>query len=168
MTKPIVDRSRLFKIICIKIPLVLLVMSHNVTADQSPSDAGPCVQQSDKSESTCHKYQSKLIELPNEAIQKLKIDAGFGWGIFNGSIYNGNDSYSVTQLTVSMVPMHSHHHMGMHTTMSHEPKVHQINLQLPPLSKGALSMPLAEDDTHIHDFEWKIIKVMGYRTNHID
>ncbi|MBA3757103.1 MAG: hypothetical protein H0X02_13165, partial [Nitrosomonas sp.] len=110
MTKTIADRSILFKIICTKIPLVLLMMSHNVTADQSQSSAGPCVHQSNsaqsgKSESNCHEHQSKLIELPDEAIQKLKIDAGFGWGIFNGSIYNGNESYSVTQLTVSMVPI---------------------------------------------------------------
>jgi len=172
MTKTIADRSRLFKIICTKIPLVLLIMSHNVTADQSQSSAGPCVHQSNsaqsgKSESTCHEHQSKLIELPDEAIQKLKIDAGFGWGIFNGSIYNGNESYSVTQLTVSMIPIHDHH-MGMHATMSHEPKIHQINLELPPLSKGALSMPLTGDDIHIHDFKWKIIKVMGYQTNRTD
>lgn len=173
MTKTIADRSRLFKIICIKILLVLLVMSHSVTADQSQSGADPCVHQSDSaqsgsSKSICHEHQSKLIELPDEAIQKLKIDAGFGWGIFNGSIYNGNDSYSVTQLTVSMVPIHGHHHMEMHATMSHEPKIHQINLELPPLSKGALSMPLTGDDIHVHDFEWKVIKVMGYQTKHVD
>lgn len=149
------------------------MMSHNVTADQSQSSTVPCVQQSnpaqsDNSENTCHERQSKLIELPDDAIQKLKIDAGFGWGIFNGSIYNGNENYSVTQLTVSMVPIHGHHHMEMHAAMSHEPKIHQINLQLPALSKGALSMPLTGDDIHIHDFKWKIIKVMGYQTKRTD
>lgn len=172
MTPAIVDRSRLFKIICIKIILALLMMSHNVTADQSRSSADPCVHQSDsaqsgKNENTCHEHQPQLIELPDEAIKKLKIDAGFGWGIFNGSIYNGNDSYSITQLTISMVPIHNHH-MEMHAAMSHEPKLHQINLELPPLTKGALSMPLTGDDIHIHDFKWKIIKVMGYQTKRTD
>ena len=69
------------------------------------------------------------------------------------------------QLIVSMTPIHGHHHMDMHANMSHDPKIHQINLDLLPLSKGALSMPLAGEDAHIHDFEWEIIKVIGYQTH---
>lgn len=105
---------------------------------------------------------SKLIELPREAAEKLKIDAGFGWGIFSGTIYNGNDHYHIAQLVISMAPIHGHHHGDMHATMSHEPKIHHIDLDLPPKSKGALSMPLANEDNHIHDFDWTVIKVMGY------
>ena len=103
--------------------------------------------------------------MPEKAIQKLKIDAGFGWGIFSGTIYNGNENYHVTQLIVSMVPIHGHHHMGMHAAMSHDPKIHHIDLELPPVSKGALSMPLTGDDVHVHDFKWEVIKVMGYQTH---
>ena len=104
-------------------------------------------------------------ELPNEAIQKLKIDAGFGWGIFNGTIYNGNSDYFITQLTVSMTPIHDDHHMEMHANMSHETKEHQIDLNLAPLSKGAISMALTGEDTHVHDFVWEVIQVIGYKTN---
>lgn len=103
--------------------------------------------------------------LPTDVIQKLKIDAGFGWGIFNGSIYNGNSNYFITQLTVSMTPIHDDHHMEMHANMSHETKQHRIDVNLPPLSKGALSMALTGDDTHVHDFEWEVIEVIGYKTN---
>ena len=148
-------------LICAKTLWILLMVSHGV-------DANECVSQSDKNRATeiaCLKLKSNLTELPAEAIQKLKIDAGFGWGIFNGSIYNGNENYHIAQLIISMVPIHNHHHSDMHAAMSHDPKVHQIDLELPPVSKGALSMPLADEDVHIHDFKWKIIKVMGYRIN---
>jgi len=103
------------------------------------------------------------IELPQNAIRKLQIDAGFGWGIFSGTIYNGNDNYHITQLVVSMTPVHDHHHM--HSNMSHDPKVHQIDLDLPPSSKGALSMALPNDVADAHDFKWEILKVTGYQVN---
>ncbi|MEK6686765.1 MAG: hypothetical protein AABY99_10310 [Pseudomonadota bacterium] len=138
MTQFMIKRSQSFKRICAQTLLLLLMVSQSAIA--SPS----------------------LVELPDEAIQKLKIDAGFGWGIFSGTIYNGNDNYHVAQLIVSMTPIHDHHHMDMHANMSHEPKVHQINLELPPATKGALSMPLTGDDVHVHDFKWEVIKVMGY------
>lgn len=138
--------------------LALFIISHTAMANESTAVAS-CHQQSGS-----RQQQPCSMELPEAAIRKLKIDAGFGWGIFSGSIYNGNENYHVTQLTVTMTPIHGHHHGEIHTTVSHNPKVHQINLDLPPLSKGALSMPLVGEDIHIHDFEWKIIKVMGYQT----
>lgn len=144
--------SQSIKHILVQSALVMLVVSHAAMAGEPPAAA-----QSDSK-------QSRLIELPAEAVQKLKIDAGFGWGIFSGTIYNGSENYHVTQLVVSMEPIHGHHHMDTHAAMSHDPKIHHINLDLPPVSKGALSMPLASEDVHIHDFKWKIIKVMGYQT----
>ncbi len=139
-------------------PLVLLslTISHASLATQPSIADTPCIQQPD-SKQLC------LIELPEDAIHKLKIDAGFGWGIFSGTIYNGNNNYHVTQLVISMTPIHDHHHMSMHANMPSTPKIHRIDLELPPTSKSALSMPLAGDDVHIHDFEWKIIKVIGYQ-----
>ena len=151
-----VNLTQSIMLICAQSLLTVLAISHTAIASE-PSDVAPCCQQSDSK-------QSRLIELPEEAVQKLKIDAGFGWGIFSGTIYNGNENYRVTQLIVSMVPIHGHHHMDMHATMSHDPKIHHIDLELPPASKGALSMPLAGEDVHIHDFKWEIIKVMGYQT----
>lgn len=79
----------------------------------------PCNRQSDSQQ-----QQPCAMELPEAAIRKLKVDAGFGWGIFSGSVYNGNENYHVTQLTVSMLPIHGHHHHGEPTTMPHDPKVH--------------------------------------------
>ena len=114
------------------------------------------------SQTTEHK--STAIKLPAEAINKLKIEAGFGWGIFSGTIYNGNSEYLITQLTVKMTPIHDHH-MEMMGHMSHEPKTHQIDLNLAPLAKGALSMALEGDDAHVHDFDWEILQMLGHRIN---
>lgn len=113
-----------------------------------------------------HTIAGDLVELPQDAVRKLQIDAGFGWGIFSGTIYNGNDNYHITQLVVSMTPVHDHHHMHMHMhmhpSMPHDPKVHHITLDLPPSSKGALSMALPDDVADVHDFKWEILKVTGY------
>ena len=109
-----------------------------------------------------HAIAGDLVELPQDAVRKLQIDAGFGWGIFSGTIYNGNDNYHITQLVVSMTPVHDHHHMHMHPNMPHDPKVHHITLDLPPSSKGALSMALPDDVADVHDFKWKILKVTGF------
>jgi hypothetical protein len=134
---------------------LLLAFSYKAMANES-STARPCHQKSDA--------KNCSVDLPEEAIKNLKIDAGFGWGIFNGSIYNGNENYVITQLTITMIPIHGHHAMEMSTAKPY-PKIHHINLDLPPLSKGAISMPLTGDDIHIHDFEWKVIKVSGYVEN---
>lgn len=140
-----VKREKFFRLFT-GLLLALLIVSSNAQAVQPPPNA-------------------ELIELPEEAIQKLKIDAGFGWGIFSGTIYNGNNQYHITQLVVSMTPVHDHHHMHMHANMSHDAKVHRIDLDLPPLSKGALSMALPDDVAGVHDFNWEILKVTGYPVN---
>ncbi|GKS68249.1 hypothetical protein W03_02530 [Nitrosomonas sp. PY1] len=117
----------------------------------------------------CQQANAKQsIELPETAIQELQIDAGFGWGIFSGSIYNGNKDYHITQVTISMTPIHGHGHH--HTEQEHQDTLYQartytIDTDIPPATKGALSMPLPNDLLHIHAFDWKIIKLNGYRTH---
>ncbi|MDP1558925.1 MAG: hypothetical protein Q8K59_05595 [Nitrosomonas sp.] len=106
--------------------------------------------------------ESKGVALPAAAIKKLQIDAGFGWGIFNGRIYNGTD-YRVTQLTLRMTPIHDHS-MEMMSMTSHQAKEYTIDLNLPPSSKGALSLAINADDAHIHDFQWEILQVLGHKT----
>lgn len=132
----------------------LLVMTNEIYAAES------CNKHNAESAVSC------AYELPDGIIEALKIDAGFGWGIFNGSIYNGNEKYTITQLNVSMEPIHDHHHMemmgDMHHAMSHEVKVHEIKMNLRPLTKGAISMALPNEDVHIHDFKWEVVKVFGY------
>jgi hypothetical protein len=113
----------------------------------------------------CHEEypdsEPKVVELTPEAIKKLKIVASFGWEIFSGSIYNGNSDYFITQLTITI---HGHHMEKLETT-SHEAKEYIIDLQLPPLSKSALSAALDMDEVHNHDLEWEVISVLGHKAN---
>jgi len=157
--------------------LLLTTGSFHALADQAPTNYDHYLKKTmlDKEgniatleeETSCCETSSnnktKSIVLPDEAIKKLVINAGFGWGIFNGSIYNGNNNYTVTQLIVSMMPIHDHH-MEMMGMSSHETKEYRIDLNLLPLSKGALSLAIDADDTHIHDFEWEIIQAVGHKT----
>lgn len=136
---------------CTQCLFLFVIATSSVFASDAPCDPAH------DANSSC------LIELPQDAVQKLKIDAGFGWGIFSGTIYNGNNDYHVTQLVISMTPKHDGHHMHMHADMPHDPKVHKIGLDLPPASKGALSMALPDDVADAHDFNWKILTVSGYR-----
>lgn len=138
--------------------LILTLWSQASMANQSDDGLAACTHETQVS---CHEADS--VQLPTDAIAKLQINAGFGWGIFSGTIYNGNSEYLITQMTVHMTPIHDHH-MEMMGDMSHEPKAHKINLNLRPLSKSALSMALEGDDTHVHDFEWEILQVLGHKT----
>jgi hypothetical protein len=103
---------------------------------------------------------SKIIELSYEAISKLRIDAGFGWGIFNGSIYNGNDDYAIEQVIIKLIPSQI---AGTTTETPLESKEYTIDVTVPPLSKSALSMYLDSDGTQ--EFEWHLIGVRGHKTD---
>ncbi len=113
----------------------------------------------------CRKRMSssprKNIKLPETAIGNLQIEAGFGWGIFSGSIYNANKDITITKLIVSMVPVHGPH--MHHTDMSQEPREYVIETNLLPLSKSALSVALTKKDAPIHEFEWGITQAFGYK-----
>lgn len=153
-----VNQSERTKFIIILATLALLAASHAGIASESTSTAA-CNEQFETT-------QPCSFELPKETIEKLKIDAGFGWGIFNGSIYNGNNEYVITQLVVSMTPIHDHHHMEMMGNMhdmSHETRIHHIRMNLKPLAKGALSMALDDDVVHVHDFKWEVLKTFGHK-----
>ncbi len=110
--------------------------------------------------------QQNPYELPSTVIQRLKIDAGFGWGIFSGRIYNGNSDYTITHLIVSMEPVHDHHtaDMAHHAdNSSHQSRIHQIDMNLKPLTHGAISMALDDDVAHVHNFNWKVLQAFGYK-----
>ncbi len=113
----------------------------------------------------CRKKMSnsprKNIKLPQTAIGNLQIEAGFGWGIFSGSIYNANKDIAITKLIVSMVPVHGPH--MHHADMSHEPREYVIETNLLPLSKSALSVALTKKDAPIHEFNWRITQAFGYK-----
>jgi len=97
-------------------------------------------------------------ELPSGALDKLIVHAGFGWGIFSGTLYNGNGDYTVTRVTVLLTPIGNRKSAG--ELMSGNE--YDIELNVQPLSKSALSMPIPSDNTL--EYSWKIAKVYGYKT----
>lgn len=137
--------------------LTLLFAAYCLTIANAVFATVPCTDQAES-------LQPCMYELPAKTIEKLQIDAGFGWGIFSGTIYNGNSGYAITQLKVTMEPIHDHHHMEMmgDHPMLHETKTHAIKMHLQPLSKSAISMALPEEDVHVHDFKWNVIQAFGY------
>lgn len=99
-------------------------------------------------------------ELPPGAFEKLVVHAGFGWGIFSGTLYNGNSDYAVTNVTVRLTPTTT----GNGKSGGEFPKANEydIELSVQPLSKTALSMPIPSDNTL--EYSWKIVRATGYKT----
>ncbi|HET7062401.1 MAG TPA: hypothetical protein VFI43_09505 [Nitrosospira sp.] len=98
-------------------------------------------------------------ELPPAAFEKLVIHAGFGWGIFSGTLYNGNSDYTVTGVTVRFTPLGKGNGDAENSSGGNE---YDLELNLEPLSKTALSMPIPSDNTL--EYSWKITKARGYKT----
>jgi hypothetical protein len=95
--------------------------------------------------------------LPPDALAKLVVHAGFGWGIFSGTLYNGNSDYVVTQITVLLIPMRK-------SNVEEAPaggREYNIALAVQPLTKAALSMPIPSDNTL--EYSWKIVKGLGFK-----
>lgn len=97
-------------------------------------------------------------ELPPAAFEKLVIHAGFGWGIFSGTLYNGNSDYTVTGVTVSLTPAKG----NGNAEDSPGGTEYDLELNIEPLAKTALSMPVPSDNTL--EYSWKITKARGYKT----
>ncbi len=91
--------------------------------------------------------------LPSEALGKLDTDGGFGYGIFSGSIYNGNSDYTVTQVTLLLAPIPA--------GSSLITREYNIDVTVQPLTKGALSVALISDGTR--EFSWSLTKARGYK-----
>ena len=97
-------------------------------------------------------------ELAPEALGKIVIHAGFGYGIFNGSIYNGNNNYTVTQITILLSPMRKRESAESFV----EGKKYNITLTVQPLTQGALSMPIPSDNTL--EYAWTLTNARGHKS----
>lgn len=154
--------------------LLMFLVSPNLLAGSLPGPVGydQCVQESMKGITSdraaaiamraCREEsaEGKLTEadLPADAFSKLVTHAGFGYGAFSGSIYNGNGDYTVTQVTVLIAP--STPTKGAEASVNG--KEYNITLTVQPLGKGALSMLIPSDNTL--EYSWKVVKARGYKT----
>ncbi|MCW5597539.1 hypothetical protein [Nitrosomonas sp.] len=139
-------------------PLLVIASPYSTENDPCIGASMPSNTEDRDSRNQCasHLNASSILVLPTEALSKLKIDAGFGWGIFNGSIYNGNDDYAIERITVKLIPSQI---PGTTTEEPLETKEYIIDVAVPPLSKGALSMFINSDGTQ--EFEWHLINAFG-------
>jgi hypothetical protein len=95
--------------------------------------------------------------LPSRALAKLDVHAGFGYGIFSGTLHNANPEYAITQVTVLITPA------GKPSAGAQSETGREFNLPmtLKPNSTGALSMLLPSD--HTQEYSWKITRACGYK-----
>lgn len=153
--------------------IFMIIRPHLVIADQALTDDDPCLKAMVQDSSKKHELRNLgnqcnepsnnnpgTIALPSEAISKLKIDAGFGWGSFNGSIYNGNEDYAIEQVIIKLIPSQI---VGTSSETPLEAKEYRIDVTVLPLSKSALSMFLDSDGTQ--EFEWRLVNVLGRKIN---
>jgi hypothetical protein len=96
------------------------------------------------------------LDLPADALGRLDVSAGFGWGIFSGTIFNGNKDYALTGVTVLLTPP-----TNKFDQTPANGREYDIALALEPLAKGSLSMPVPSDNTL--EYTWKITKARGYK-----
>lgn len=102
--------------------------------------------------------QAGEIDLPADALAKVIVHAGFGWGIFSGSLYNGNRNYALTQITVELTPAKK----SNAAEAPAEGREYTIALAVQPIAKAALSLPIPSDNTL--EYSWKITKARGFKT----
>lgn len=137
----------------------------------APSDYNQCINRSAKGksgqntasapEAGCEQRPENVgteeLDLPADALGRLDVSAGFGWGIFSGTIFNGNKDYALTGITVLLIPPTNN--KSDQTQVSG--REYDIALALEPLAKGSLSMPVPSDNTL--EYTWKITKARGYK-----
>ena len=143
--------------------VVLLISPGQSIANQTgPANYVQCIKAagnmagSEVARSCFEKFPGKVPEdedLATEALGKLDTDGGFGYGIFSGSIYNGNSDYTVTQVTILLTPIPAGSPLIT--------REYNIDVTVPPLTKGALSVALISDGTR--EFSWSLTKARGYK-----
>ncbi|MDQ3185040.1 MAG: hypothetical protein M3Q16_00955 [Pseudomonadota bacterium] len=97
------------------------------------------------------------IVLPPYALGKLVVQAGFGYGIFSGTIYNGNNEYAITQITILLTPATAER---PDETLAGS-REYNIDLLVQPFNRAALSMPILSDNTL--EYLWEVTKARGYK-----
>ncbi|SFL82331.1 hypothetical protein SAMN05421863_100517 [Nitrosomonas communis] len=144
---------------------------HTTVANPALADYDHCLKASVQNSNQKHELRnqceeaspddnSNVITLPSDAVNKIKIAAGFGWGIFNGSIYNGNKDYAIERVIIKLIPSQI---IGTSSEIPLETKEYRIDVTVLPLSKGALSMVLDSDGTQ--EFEWRLVNILGRKIN---
>ena len=141
---------------------LLLSPGQSISIQTGPANYAQCIKvagntaASEAARSCLEKFPGKVLEDENltaEALGKLDADGGSGYGIFSGSIYNGNSDYTVTQVTILLTPIPAGSPLIT--------REYNIDVTVQPLTKGALSVSLISDGTR--EFSWSLTKARGYK-----
>lgn len=141
----------------------VLLLSPALSAASQPVNHDQCMLAAtnkavgDLAERSCReKFPEKGLQDENlaaEALGKLDADGGSGYGIFSGSIYNGNSDYTVTQVTILLTPIPAGSPLIT--------REYNIDVTVQPLTKSALSVALISDGSR--EFSWSLTKARGYK-----
>lgn len=146
---------------------VLLLSSAGCNQLGGPRDYDECILQSMKGvnsdtaaraimRSCREKFPERKPEdsqLPPEATQKLTGHGGMGnYGDFSGNIYNGNNDWTVTQVTLMLVPKDS-------ATLP-DMKAYNAEVSVSPLKSSTFSFSV---DGPRQEYSWSIVSARGYK-----
>lgn len=98
-------------------------------------------------------------EVPADVISQLDGRAGmtnYGW--FTGTIYNGNNEWTITQLTIVLVPKTKE--KSADRTL--RAKEYNVNINAPPLTNTKLNVEA--DGGGSSSFDWNIKSARGHKS----
>ena len=107
------------------------------------------------------KFPEKIprdAELPAQARANVTGRAGLNYGSFSGHIYNGNSDYTITQVTIVLVPKDEKKSAESFL----DAKEYNVNVTVSPLTNGYFSVSV--DSGGGDDVSWNITKARGYKT----
>jgi hypothetical protein len=98
-------------------------------------------------------------EVPANVVGQLDGRAGMtNYGYFKGSIYNGNKDWTITQVTVVLVPKTKDKSLDP----ARRAKEYNVNLSVPPLTNSDFSV--SADGGGSSDFDWSIKSARGHQS----
>ena len=95
-------------------------------------------------------------ELPPEALLQLTGHGGMGYSSFSGNIYNGNTDWTVTQVTIILVPKGKE--KDANTIL--DAKKYNEDITVSPLTSSHFLFLV---DGERQEYSWNIVKARGHR-----
>jgi len=104
------------------------------------------------------KKERHTIELSDQILKKIDGKAGIRqYGDFEGQIFNGNENWTITSLTIRIVDNTTRNHRDYKTAVT---QAGYVSSPLPPLSKGSFKIKPYDIP---EDRSWFILNGRGYK-----
>ena len=98
-------------------------------------------------------------EVPADVVGHLDGRAGMtDYGYFKGSIYNGNKDWTITQITLELVPKTK----DKSPDPARRAKAYNVNLSMPPLTNSDFS--ISADGEGSSGFSWNITNARRHKS----